>query len=169
MDDDFSDNPKHMRAGAAAVGVYSFGLSYVARNLTDGFIPTGAAAGLAASLGAGENEINALVREGLWEVTKNGYTVHDYLKYNPTKEVVEKKRLADAVRQGRHRSQPESRRDSRVTSTVSPTLPVPVPVPVPVSECNEDTVLEGGVGGGATRPSKGEKAGGFKKLFEVGE
>lgn len=39
-----------------------------------------------------------LVDAGLWEQNGNGYVIHDYLDYNPSRVEIEAKRAADAAR-----------------------------------------------------------------------
>jgi hypothetical protein len=73
----------------------------------------------------------------LWREVPDGYEVHDFLDYNPSKEKVDAERAAAAERQRRGRERQRlSRRDSRVTHahvtdgvtegvTVVPTRPDP--------------------------------------------
>ena len=83
--------------------------------------------------------ITQLVRVGLWEEVEDGYRVHDYQEYQPSRvEVLEERRkAADRQSQARSRrksraqSRSKSRRDSGRTNGVSSDAPVPVPVPVP--------------------------------------
>lgn len=150
-DDKLSDHRKFLAAGAAAVGVWTFGQSYVGRNLTDGFIPLQAAKSLAFSLGAGEKEIRRLIEVGLWEQDPLGYRIHDFLDYNPSRaEVEELARLKSiagrrgglASAQARAKAPPQApaqangkqvlkQNPSRVQAEFNPE---PEPVPVVVTE-----------------------------------
>ena len=78
LDDSFFDNPKIAALSDAAQLAYVKGGIYCARNLTDGLIPTRKADEFAGKV------IKELVPH-LWEPVTGGYTVHDYLEYNPSK------------------------------------------------------------------------------------
>lgn len=92
IDDQFSDHPKLVRAGDLAAWLHVCGLCYCARHLTDGLIPLGQAERMDYS---GER-IERLVSAGLWEKTEDGYLVHDYLDYNPSRAEVLASREANA-------------------------------------------------------------------------
>jgi hypothetical protein len=104
LDDGFYDHPKITRIGLAAAGLFVNSLCYSARQLTDGFIPTAALAGLAS--GKPGKLPQLLIKEGLWEAVDGGYRIHDYLDYNPSREKVLARRTqlhaarADAGRRG---------------------------------------------------------------------
>ncbi len=87
LDDGLSDNPKLVGLSDRAFRVYINGLCYCARNLTDGLVPVGATR----SLGATPRHVAELVAAGRWEQHENGWMVHDYLKYNPTREQAEQR------------------------------------------------------------------------------
>ena len=95
LDDGFYDNPKVLRAGDAAIGLYARALSYCGRHLTDGFVPTEFVRHLSAVA-------DRLVRAKLWERVPDGFRVHDYLAYNPSRaQARQKRRLrAEAGRTG---------------------------------------------------------------------
>ena len=140
IDDHFDEHPKLAAAGPLAWALWFAGLAYCNRNLTDGFIPRNVALRLldwTHSDGSGEawqlcvtspntgsgfgtgadvdsaNVIGVLITAGLWEKTKGGYTIHDYLDYQPSKEEVlaERARWADKKRRARL-SNTLSRQDS---------------------------------------------------------
>lgn len=116
IDDHFDEHPKMAQVGPLAWGMWLAGLAYCNRNLTDGFIPWSIAHTLCAftvadpdgfiwKLGrtsghVGEDAdaewvIDLLVDAGLWEEVENGrgridgYRVHDYPDYQPTKATIE--------------------------------------------------------------------------------
>jgi len=93
LDDLFPDHPKVRRAGPAAAWLYIAGICYCARHLTDGLIVDVALAGLGQY---GEQRARklaeALVAAGLWEREDGGYRVHDYLSFQPSRQVVERQR-----------------------------------------------------------------------------
>lgn len=87
-------HPKHFRGGVAAFGFDVAGTAYCLRNLTDGFIP-------ASDLGlihpgtpmpTARKLADTLVRIGRWESADGGWRVHDYARYQPTKEDVDEER-----------------------------------------------------------------------------
>lgn len=97
IDDEAPYHPKNVQVGVAGFGLFCAGLCYANRFLTDGFIPVGALS----AVFPGERWSRlvklseGLVDAGLWEKKDNGWQIHDYLHYQPTKAEV----LADrAVR-----------------------------------------------------------------------
>lgn len=127
MDDGFETEARVMRAGKPAFGLYAACGIWVARHLTDGFIPTE----IAVLYGTRE-WIERLVTTGLWLAVDGGFDFSfDYLGIhgNPTAETVRKRRADAAARKqkqrarsGRppNRSQGESRVTGPVTHTGSP-------------------------------------------------
>lgn len=128
VDDSFYDHPKVFDASDAAVALWTRAGSWAARNLTDGFVPSGLLARLSGDPVTAAKE---LVDRGLWKRTKGGFQFHDWAEYQPSKERVEADRKAAAVRQANYRSRKSrsdnkpsssgvsSRRDSRVSNSVS--------------------------------------------------
>lgn len=116
VDVDALDHPKFLALDPEAVVLWLYGLGYCARQLTDGHIP----AAILRRLGALQDPDRAaaqLMEAGLWDATDDGYVVHDYLDYQPSRERVLNDRERARERQKRRRSpQPVdnvSRRDSR--------------------------------------------------------
>jgi hypothetical protein len=151
LDDAMLDNHKVAAVGGAGFALHIAGILYCARNLTDGFIPAGKVATLVDSADFRPSVaalLARLVTNNLWHRNeeRNGYDVHDYLTYNPTKEKVLADRESARNRQGRHRRsltelQARSQRSHAVTEPESPrdfarTSDAPVPVPVPSSEAS---------------------------------
>jgi hypothetical protein len=140
LDDRLPDHPKFARVGPLAGWLYICGLAYCNRLLTDGHIPAAAVRRL-----ADVDDPNALaallVRERLWIVDGDGYRVHDYLKYQPSRahaEAVGAAR-AEAGRKGGDRK--ASKRLANCQEPASGLLvangyPVPVPDPVVNSTSN---------------------------------
>jgi hypothetical protein len=87
LDDQFPDHPKIEAAGPAAAWLFVASICYSGRYLTDGFIPAGRVARLTA-LPNPEACAARLVEAGLWEPVENGYYIHDFLEYNPSREMV---------------------------------------------------------------------------------
>lgn len=106
LDDHFHGNPKVLATPLAALGLYALGLSYCADQLTDGFIPKSVVLGWSKSAAAAR----LLVQHKLWEVTRDGYRVHDYLEWNRSRGQVLADREAARKRKDRERhaaAQPE--------------------------------------------------------------
>ena len=84
----FHTHPKIAALPKATIGVYALALSYCSANLTDGSIPTS----YARQLDAKRQHFGRLTSAGLLAKRPDGYQVHDYLDYNPSKSEVEEKR-----------------------------------------------------------------------------
>lgn len=156
IDDAYADHPKLAAVGPLGQALWLAGLAYCNRNLTDGFIPWAASQSLLAwqyleppknglrrrmTIGVGSGlsgedvttdyVIELLLDVGLWESMDDGYYVHDYPDYQPSKaEVVEEReKTRDRVR--KFRNAPSNATGNAVTNAVETLPPVPVPVPVP--------------------------------------
>ncbi len=136
LDDQFSDHPKIVTVGPLAAWLYVCGLCYCGRYLTDGFIPANQVHRLADIDGI-TPLVTALVTNRLWSQVEGegGYMVHDYLKYNPSREEVEAERAENARRQAewrdKHGKQARNGVTNAVSNPVSNTRPVPDPDPHP--------------------------------------
>jgi len=99
IDDSFYDHPKVYDAPDCAVALWTRAGAWSARNLTDGFVPTGMPARLCDDP---DTAVKELVRRGLWTRASGGYRFHDWHIYQPSKEAVENLRLkrAEAGRRG---------------------------------------------------------------------
>ncbi len=82
--------------------VWVWGMSYCQTHLTDGFVTADAVPTL------GHKAAAELVRRRLWEPAEGGWTVHDYLDWNDSRETVSKKRneAKERMANARNRSQP---------------------------------------------------------------
>lgn len=73
------------------VGLHALALSYCSAYLTDGFLPHNQIPRLAGDLSVllPEGEpwglVKRLIEAGLWEEADGGFTIHDFLDYNPSK------------------------------------------------------------------------------------
>lgn len=129
VDDSFNEHPKMAKVGAIGWGIWLAGLAYCNRNLTDGFIPYAIAESLGGSWrvrteledgrvmvstishGSGMSGqdmttgwvIDLLVSSGLWDEVKDGYLVHDFDQYQPSREQVLRERENTRVRVGKFR------------------------------------------------------------------
>lgn len=151
IDDHVDQNTKIAQVGPLGFALWTAGLAYCNRTLTDGFIPWTVARSLlaweflappdengkrriykmAAASGhvgldvSSEFVIDLLLYAGLWEVVDGGYEVHDYKDFQPTRAQVEADRESGAERMRRSR---ERRREEpsvdllRVSDTATPTV-----------------------------------------------
>lgn len=128
IDDDFRHNPKVVAAGPLGIALYVCGLSYCAEHLTDGFIPKRAVRTLVDLDDTDPMTIaQDLVGVGLWEECEGGYSVHDYLKFNPSKDYWAKKQEA-----GRAGGQASAQARASASAQAEPN-----PIPEPVSHVPE--------------------------------
>lgn len=106
LEDTFPEHPKILSVDPEAAWLFVQGLCYANRNLTDGLIPKRAAVAMA---GAHHTRLIAqLVSSRLWESEREGYRIHDYHEYQPTRQAVLVRRESD---RNRKRIRPESERN----------------------------------------------------------
>lgn len=98
LDDGFHSNPKIVRAGLAAAGLYARALSYCGDYLTDGHIAEEWLMGAAGKDGL--KVVNELLRHTLIVRENGGFHIPDYLDYQLSKDQVLAKR-ADKSKAGR--------------------------------------------------------------------
>lgn len=105
IDDGAPTHPKFIQAGPLAFGFFWAGCCYANRHRTDGFIPTKAIFSILPGMrrGACVSTAVALVEAGLWEVKNDGYQIHDFLKYNPSRAQHEEETAKAAERKARWR------------------------------------------------------------------
>lgn len=100
VDDGFTFHVKCVKAGNAAVGLWTRAGAWSARHLTDGFIPSE----IVATIGT-PAQAARLVSAGLWAEAAGGYLFHEWSEENrnPTREKVLEKRRAEADRKAKQR------------------------------------------------------------------
>lgn len=98
IDDNLPTHPKIAQVGAEAAWLWICGLCYSRRHLTDGRITHAVLPGLSPSLKHVGKLATKLVLAGLWEATDDGYQIHDFLEWNPSRIQVESYRKADRER-----------------------------------------------------------------------
>lgn len=84
IDDAMPEHPKLDAVGPYGGWLFVCSICYCSRNLTDGFIPYGVVPRLAA-VPSPRRLALLLVEQGLWEIVKGGYRVHDYLAKQQSK------------------------------------------------------------------------------------
>lgn len=94
FEDNFPEHPKVLALSDAAFRLHVRAIGYAARHLTDGRVTSAAVRSLTrrARLTA------ELVIAGLWEAVDDGFRIHDYLAYQPSKAEVQARRSADRER-----------------------------------------------------------------------
>src|SRR5260221_4113266 len=94
LDDNFFGDPKVVEAGRDARDLFLAGLTYCSRHLTDGRIPAGALARIAADAEVVDECALAerLVSVGLWRQEDPEYNVPKFLQYNPFAEQIQAER-----------------------------------------------------------------------------
>jgi hypothetical protein len=99
LDDSFHSHPKVIAAGNEAIGLYVRCGTHAAQHLTDGFVGRNIV-----TLYGGDDLAAVLVSTKLWHRARGGWTIHDYLDYNPSREQVERERKEARERMRRRRS-----------------------------------------------------------------
>lgn len=84
LDDGMWSHPKFLDLSNGAIGVWAKALSWSAQQLRDGAIPRA----LKAMMRATDAEVAELVNAELWDETEDGWQIHDYLAFNPSRESV---------------------------------------------------------------------------------
>jgi len=89
LEDSFGDHPKIAGLTDRAFRAHVLGLLYCARQVSDGFVPT--------ALAPKGRTIQELTAAGLWTATLRGFTIHDWLDWNPSRAEVDSKRYAKSM------------------------------------------------------------------------
>lgn len=144
IDESFSDHPKILDAGPLAELLQIRALQYCNRLLTDGFIPKTAVDRLARDLESRLREdgrrvtaqslAQKLIAEGIWEQRGDGYVIHDFNQFQPTRAKVLADRAAAQRRMQRLRGSGDVRPNKEGTSgEVREVFGDPVPSPSPLA------------------------------------
>ena len=121
LDDKFPHNPKILKAGPLGLAMHVAAICYCNQHLTDGFIPRAAVTALlnlegiamrcwdGEMMGGGDDAewqliVEDLVASDLWHPVQGGWSIHDYLEYQPSKKKILTERAANAERQSRWRN-----------------------------------------------------------------
>lgn len=147
LDDQFPDHPKVRAVGVFGLAIQTASICYSSRYLTDGFLSWSVAESIIASVLAPftlpDGEIvtpaimagtvlrdasnfrwkRVMIASGLWEKTRGGVRVHDYLKYNPTRASVLEERAKTAQRVAKHRSSGNAVTNASGNALVRPPRP----------------------------------------------
>lgn len=107
VDDSLAFHAKVLAAGNAAMGLWVRAGSWSAQQLEDGVVPSHVARVM-----GGEEEIAALVREGLWHEVEGGYVFHQWEERQPSRADVLARREAEAEKKRRAREAAVARREA---------------------------------------------------------
>jgi hypothetical protein len=100
LDDNFFTNPKVLNVSNDSKLQYLASLTQCSKHMTDGYLSRAAVRVVGALVDVDADRCVAeLVDAGLWHAGDGGYFVHDYLKYNPSREEVRRQREGNARRQ----------------------------------------------------------------------
>lgn len=103
FDDGFYDHPKVLgldrKLELQCDGLHLKAVCWCSRHLTDGLVPKN----IIPLLNGTTKLAQELVRVGIWEEAGDGYIIHDYLDYNPSKEKVLLERKAAVERMNKSR------------------------------------------------------------------
>jgi hypothetical protein len=131
IEDTFPEHPKIAGITDGAFRAHVCALCYCSRNLTDGEVtPAGAK-----WLGIRRGYIRELTIAGLWEKKGDGWLVHDFLKYNPSRAetLAQREKKAAAGKAGGLANARASARSKTVAGASRllepPSRPVPNPSP----------------------------------------
>lgn len=109
IDDAAMDHPKILLLSDAQLRLWLRGLCYCQKHLTDGFIPDAA---LKPLLGKA-NDVHQLCEVKLWESVTHGFLVHDFLKWNDPRELVQERKDAREEEKVAHRAKMKRWRDAK--------------------------------------------------------
>ena len=151
LDTGWCVHPKVLALSVAGMAVHAWSISYCDLARSDGLIPDGS---WPSKKGFAEG-IKEVIKAGLWEPCEGGFLLHDYLKYNRTKEQIEKELALTAERQRRFRNGVTNASDNELV-TSSRAIRAHAPGPGPGPEGSGDLLKNGstpvagaGVGDGA--------------------
>lgn len=136
--------------GLAAVGLWTLTMANSARRETDGRVNPRTLRKLAPQ--HADKLAQELERVGLYDHLPDGFQIHDYLEYNPSRADLEDRRRRDSERKsrgGQNGIRAESERKDGRTPPGNParrdkSVPVPGPIPVPKPTTGPSTAGDGG-------------------------
>lgn len=160
LSDDWYDDDKLAGADPAVLATWAVGISWCARNLTDGLIPRGEHRRLVNLYDTFDSEgqqvhpdriAEELVERGAWQIVARGYEVVNYHRYQPTRENVLAEREAAKQRAAKSRAAKASayedscdERAAHVRPNFERSASSPVPVP-DESSSSSSSVTETGL------------------------
>ena len=132
FEDDYLGNQKLATLSTAAIALDLAAIIYSARELRDGLLSLTDVETIAVliHIRAWRRPAVELVRVNRWEPTEGGYTIHDYLEYQPSRAQILAQREDDRIRKRRGAQTTNARRiPAGVASDSENTPGAPVPGP----------------------------------------
>lgn len=111
LDDRFPSHRKVALLSDRAFRLYVSALCWSAENLTEGRV-TDRELPLIARVRGPKAVANELETAGLWDRDGDGWAIHDYLEYNPSRDRVKEERAANAARQQAFRERKRAERNA---------------------------------------------------------
>jgi hypothetical protein len=146
LEDIMDEHPKLVGLSDGAFAMEMRAILYSARVLTDGFIAKHLLKRLtsATDIAVISAQVKELVESRLWEPEGDGYRIHDYAQYQPTREQVLARRAADAERKRKgHKTRAQvgngTAAEEPSTPESSEDSPVESDTECPAGECPEST------------------------------
>lgn len=129
--DSYIDHPKFLALNATAFRLWHEGMAFCRKHQTDGLIAQTELQGFRYYQPIRATELSTPHKPGaapLWEVVEGfGYKVHDYLDWNPSKEVETERRAETKRRMQKHRvgaqPPPFASRDTRTPTSTASAVP----------------------------------------------
>lgn len=112
LSDGFARNPKVQPLSDGAFRLHVTAMLHCAEHLTDGFLD----ARLEPLRTADPALVAEVVGEGLWLEAAGGWTIHDFLEWNPPADEVKEKRRKEAERKAAQRAKSDRGKDGRYVS-----------------------------------------------------
>jgi hypothetical protein len=142
LDDQFPDHPKVAGLSNEAFCLHVTAMCWTAKQQTDGKLPSRLLTRLAWRCQDPATAAAELIEAGVWDKTPEGWEIHDFLVYNPTKEQVAElaaKRSAAGVAgamarwqtDGKPDGKPHGKQDSKIMPPSPSPSPSPIPDPIP--------------------------------------
>lgn len=122
LDDDYINHPKFVALSHIAFRLWHEGMAYSRKLMTDGIITIGALKTFRYSSKSAVKELVTPLCPGaspLWEEHEGGFEIHDYLDWNPTKDVEVGRRESSRERLRKHREKRVSTQDRNALSAHS--------------------------------------------------
>ncbi len=139
IDDEFPDHKKVASLSNDAFCLHVTAMCWVAKWQTDGKLPSKLLGKLAWRCQDPASAASELVTSGVWETTPEGWEIHDFLEYNPSKaqiaELAETRSeagKAGAMARWQNHSKPNGKTHSKPHGKKMP----PSPSPSPITESN---------------------------------
>lgn len=130
LDDMLPVHPKVRGLSDASFRLYICAICWSNLHMTDGKIP-GAQLRFVSDVRAPKQRADELVTAGLWDITDDGWQIHDYLEYQPSAEKVRRERVLKAERMDRWRSNRDASvdasQDASRDAAPIPSHPIPSP------------------------------------------